>query len=304
MNVGHGGTGVVTHNGGSLVVGGWVDLARNPGSTGTYLMSGGSLSAGEVSLGNSGQATFTLNGGEVRTGSLGLGTGAGYTNGGTGTFALEGGTLGVNNINVTSGTFTWGDATLTTRQEAQNANNGVTDFSSAGFGEVKLGTSISINQNLVTAASTLDLNGFYINGGIRFDQLAVTGSLDLSAAGDALDMTINPYLLRPNIGSAVDSGEIPLVTASLGITDEFDTGPTFLQDNIGWSEYTGAWVVGSSTAAATLGVNEYYLEYDSAGSITLFYKVEGTVPEPGTMGLLAVGLLFARGMRERRRRSA
>jgi len=29
-----------------------------------------------------------------------------------------------------------------------------------------------------------------------------------------------------------------------------------------------------------------------------FYKVEGSVPEPGTMGLLAMGLLIARGMRK------
>ena len=68
---------------------------------------------------------------------------------------------------------------------------------------------------------------------------------------------------------------------------------------IGWSEYTGAWTVGVSSAAATLSTNEYYLEYDSAGAITLHYKVEGTVPEPGTLGLLLAGVVFVRTLRKR-----
>ena len=176
-------------------------------------------------------------------------------------------------------------------------------MSSPGFNEVIRGTAITFNGDLATGAtggtSTLDLNSIYINSGVRFDQLAVNGSLNLSVGGDELAMQINPYLLRPNIGTAIDSGEIPLVTATGGITDEFDIGPTFLQDNIGWSEYTGTWTVGVSGAATTLMPNEYYLEYDSAGAITLHYKVEGSVPEPGTLGLLLLGVIGLRSIRQR-----
>jgi len=223
---------------------------------------------------------------------------------GTANFTLEGGTLQVNTINENQGaggTFTWNNGLITTRNVGAAVTGG-TDVSSPGFKDVVRGTAISFDGDLATGAtggtSTLDLNSLYINAGTRFDQLAVSGALDLSAAGDALNLQLNPYLLRPNIGTAIESGEIPLVTAA-SITSTFDTGPTFLQDNIGWSEYTGAWVVGASDAATTLGKNEYFLEYDSAGAITLFYKVEGTVPEPGTLGLLLLGVIGLRSMRLR-----
>ena len=237
--------------------------------------------------------------GVVNVGTLNISSGPGTAN-----FTHEGGTLQVNTINENQGaggTFTWNNGTITPRTVGAAVTGG-SDVSSPGFNDVIRGTSIAFNGDLATGAtggtSTLDLNSLYINSGVRFDQLAVSGALDLSVAGDELAMQINPYLLRPNIGTAVESGEIPLVTAA-SITDEFDIGPTFLQDNIGWSEYTGAWTVGVSDAATTLGINEYFLEYDSAGSITLFYKVEGTVPEPGTLGLLLLGVIGIRTARQR-----
>jgi hypothetical protein len=255
----------------------------------------GTLTVGE---GANGDGTFTQSDNStVSAGALSIGSGD--------TYALEGGTLRTDAIN-NSGTFTWGNATLTVEEVGANQDNGGFDYSSEGFSVVQLGTSLDVSSSLATGDgggnSTLELNSLYINNGVRFDQLAVTGVLDLSAAGDTLSMDIHPYLLRPNIGLAIDSGEIPLVTATGGITDVFDFGPTFQQDNIGWEEYTGAWTVGSSSAAETLQKNQYYLEYDPSGAITLHYKVEGTVPEPGTLGLLALGVAFMRTARQRRRR--
>ena len=142
------------------------------------------------------------------------------------------------------------------------------------------------------ANSVLDLHGFYINSGIRFDQLSVSGDLSLAGGNDTLSMQVNPYLLRPNIGTAIEYGSLPLVVVNGELTGAFDNGPTFLQDNIGWEQYTG-----SFTDAAVLPTNTYFLEYDTADDIVyLHYKVEGTVPEPGTAGLLMFGLLFVRGM--------
>ena len=54
-----------------------------------------------------------------------------------------------------------------------------------------------------------------------------------------------------------------------------------------------------SDAATTLSKNEYFLEYDSAGAITLHYKVEGTVPGPGTIGMLLLGVILLRTARKR-----
>ena len=141
--------------------------------------------------------------------------------------------------------------------------------------------------------STLNLNGIYINNGARFDQLSVGGSLDLAGLNDSFIMTINPYLLRPYVGTAVESGSLPLVTTGAGLTGTFTSGPTFLQDNLGWEMYTGAF-----TTAAALPINTYYLEY-TANEYILHYKVEGTVPEPATMGFVAVGMALLRGLRRR-----
>ena len=45
-------------------------------------------------------------------------------------------------------------------------------------------------------------------------------------------------------------------------------------------------------------INTYYLEY-TANEYILHYKVEGTVPEPATMGFVVMGMAFLRGLRRR-----
>jgi len=126
--------------------------------------------------------------------------------------------------------------------------------------------------------------------------MTIDGTLDLSGASDVLNFAANPYLLRPNIGLAQDFGSLPLVVApdggTLAITGSYETlTDGVLNDLIGWSEYTGAF-----TAAADLPVNTYYFE-QSADSIFFHYKVEGSVPEPGTMGLLVLGLCVVQYVR-------
>ena len=118
--------------------------------------------------------------------------------------------------------------------------------------------------------------------------MTVSGTLDLGD-DDTLIFAANPYLLRPNIGLAEEYGSLPLVEGT--ITGSFDTLDGVVQDIIGWSEYTGAF-----TDAASLPVNTYYLE-QTGSEITFHYKVEGTVPEPGTVGLLGLGILLIRRIR-------
>ena len=266
--------------------------------TGTYTLSGGTLTVANSSVvggegTSSGVGTFTQSGSSVfETGSLAIGNAAGST----GTYNLDGGSLKTNAITVhgTNGSFNWGDGTLTTRQVNAAATGG-SDVSSPGYAEVRLGTSITGTGTFTSGTnSALDLNGFYINGGVRFDQLSISGDLALAGGNDSLNMQLNPYLLRPNVGTALDYGSLPLVTAGGELTGTFDNGPTFLQDNIGWSEYTGAF-----SDAASLPKNTYFLEYNTADDVIfLHYKVEGTVPEPGTMGFLLIGGFFIRTIRK------
>ena len=83
-----------------------------------------------------------------------------------------------------------------------------------------------------------------------------------------------------------------LVYASGGITDTFDIfiGPG--TDNIGFTEYTGTFM-----GVANLPANTWYLEH-TADTIYFHYMVDGTVPEPGTLGLLLFGLFMWRGFRD------
>ena len=47
-------------------------------------------------------------------------------------------------------------------------------------------------------------------------------------------------------------------------------------------------------------MNTWFLEQNTGtGEINFHYKVEGTVPEPGTLGMLALGVLFIRSVRRR-----
>ena len=88
------------------------------------------------------------------------------------------------------------------------------------------------------------------------------------------------------------------MSATGTVTGSFENLPTLLQDNIGWSEFTGAFV-----SAAALPKNTYFIEQATGvgGGFTFHYNVEGSVPDPGTAGMAALGLLLLRGMKQRRR---
>ena len=61
----------------------------------------------------------------------------------------------------------------------------------------------------------------------------------------------------------------------------------------------GQWIRVGQTDAGT--VNSYFFEHNRTTDEFLFhYKVEGAVPEPGTMGLVVLGILFMQGMRKQR----
>ena len=88
---------------------------------------------------------------------------------------------------------------------------------------------------------------------------------------------------------------LPLVTTGAGasITGTFDTFLGLTSDSRGWSQFTGVF----STASA-LPSNTWYLE-QTASAITFHYKIAGSVPEPGTLGLASLGIYLLRLARRR-----
>lgn len=114
-DIGVNGSGSFTQSGGTNTIqnGNGLRLGVDSAGIGTYTVSGGTLSAGFLTIGRSGTGTFTENGGTVNiAGNLLMGNGGGGVGvGGTGTLNLNGGTLNIGsgfigNVPQSTGTVT------------------------------------------------------------------------------------------------------------------------------------------------------------------------------------------------------
>ena len=153
--------------------------------------------------------------------------------------------------------------------------------------------------------SILDLGAVLLNDGLRYNQIKLTGTLNLAGA-DTLKFGINPYFLRPTSPNSVftgDWGTLILVHADT-ITQKFDTVTGITNDSIGWTQL--ATETNSGRLPSTLGLNEWVLEYRTglgplAGgdALLLHYKVAGTVPEPASAGLMVAGLVLLRALKRK-----
>ena len=223
-----------------------------------------------------------------------------------GTFNLEAGTLRTNTI-AGSGAFSWGAGTIATLGNNTMGTVDRTDPLGSPSGPTVLeGNILNFTGNLSsTTGSTIDLGAPLLNNGLRYNQIRVTGTLDLSGA-DSLNFNINPYLLRPTSVNSLltgDWGTLILVHAET-ITDYFDSITGIGSDQIGWTQLPTEY--DSGRTAASLQLNEWVLEYRTgfgygplAGgdALLLHYRVAGSVPEPGSAGLLLGGVVLLRAMR-------
>lgn len=273
---------------------------------GTYLMSNGTLTVGNsLFVGGEGYATatgyFRQSGNTDVTATNLL---IGHGNGAVGTYQLDEGTLHTNTITLhnTNGTFLWGDATLTMRQE-KSGSAGATDYTipaiSSGV-QVRNGTTITVTGSLQsgfggTSSSVLDLGSPYLSGGVLFDNLVASGSVDLAGTNDTLLFEFNPYFFRPQALGVNDYGSLPLVIANGGLSGEFENIFGVVDDGRGFTQ------AASFTNVASLESNTWYLEHDTANNTIWFhYNVAGSVPEPSSLGLLLVGGLFIRNLRRKK----
>jgi hypothetical protein len=227
-------------------------------------------------------ALFDQNAGEVYiAGGLLIGNGVA---GNAGTYNLDGGTLRANSIDVNSATgiFNWNAGTMTVREVAQNVS---------GDGSI-----INFNGDLTSnTGSTLDLQNLYFNGSPRFDKLAVSGALDLTAGGDILDFWINAQALRPKGG--IITGALQLISAS-SVNGEFDNiiGPGV--DGLFFRTY-GPGEIAQGTPADSLQLNHGYVDYRPDG-VYFVYRLNGQVPEPSTAAYWVIFVGLASAWRNRR----
>jgi hypothetical protein len=101
-------------------------------------------------------------------------------------------------------------------------------------------------------------------------------------------------------------GSLPLLAVQGNLTGVFDSFTGVSQDGLGFTEY-----VGPFSSVNDLAVNQWFLQYAqnvvnpvgfAAGTydmVYFHYRVAGYVPEPGTMGLMALGGLLLRSLRKR-----
>ncbi|MFO1491098.1 MAG: autotransporter-associated beta strand repeat-containing protein [Kiritimatiellia bacterium] len=266
-----------------------------------------------------GVGVVTLTGGSTMNINTATQVRASSFNVSSGTLSLNAGTLRTNGITLAGGSaFAWGAGTLTMQTAGSGSSGNVDRTGDDGAGGASSGPAIyegtvvtidnGVGNTVATSnGSVLDLGALYGGSLLRYDQLRVTGTLNL-AANDTLRVAINPYLLRPsgpNDVAAGDWGTLVLVYADT-ITGMFDTVTGITSDGIGWTQL--ATETDSGRLPSSLNVNEWVLEYRTgfgplAGgdALLLHYHVAGSVPEPASAGLLVAGALLLRALNRPRR---
>ena len=275
-------------------------------SGGTYnVTSGGSINGvGVTEL--TGGSTLNINSSTlVRTASINLVDG---------TINLNAGTLRTNGITMASGTaFNWSAGTLTMQTDAAGSAGSTdrrTPGSSLSSQAVYEGRIITIAGAAAAvtmpAGSILDLGPTYGSNGMRYDQLNITGALNLSSSDNTLHFEFNPLFFRPSSYGADAAGTLILVD-STGFTGTFENFTGIVSDYIGFNAAPGSGNVVGILGMSTLNpltdipANTYYLEYETdSGNILFHYHLTATIPEPASAGLMVAGLVLMQALRRRR----
>ncbi len=183
--VGQSGTGIFNQTGGTHTVnpGGQLFLGANGGASGTYNLSGGTLTT-STDVGDSGTGVFTLSGFGIHN-VTGVGGGAngsldiGYYSGSNGTYNLNGGTLiaGYVRGNLGTSTFNFNGGTLAAGAGATDFLQGLT-FANVGDGGAVIDTS-GFNVTVAQALRHAPALGTSADGGLRKNG---AGTLTLTGA--------------------------------------------------------------------------------------------------------------------------
>jgi autotransporter-associated beta strand protein len=240
--VGRSGTGNFFQSGGSNN-GGYLYLAFNPGSTGTYSLSGGSCGETNEWVGAAGLGTFAQSGGTNAIGSaLNMGTlDVGYGAAATGTYTLSGGQLSVTGTEYIGGTSYSGStgAGTFTQSGGTNAAGALwLGYSTGSGGTYNLngGTLIPSSLSGGSGAAVFNFGGGTVRASGSFSSMlpmtltGTGGSATFDTAGYA--MTLAGSLSGPGGLIKVDSG-----TLTLSASNTYGGGTTV---NGGLLSLTGA----------------------------------------------------------------
>lgn len=280
-------------------------------NVGTFHLSGGTLGSatpngvGVLGIGDTSTYRQTSLTAVTKAATVNVGNGAG------GLLLVEDGVLRTNAIDLRAGSaFSWASGRLTILNTASGSGgvvNRLEPGSSASAPPVYEGTALNVTGAAAgvttSSGSILDLGYTYPSGGMRYDQLKVSGAVNLSSASDSLYFSFLPYFFRPSVFGADAAATLTLVDAT-SLTGTFDTFAGVVPDQYGFAAAPGS---GSTVATSTLNpltdipVNTYYLEYEtSSGNLLFHYRVSSSVPEPGTLGLAVLGAWVLRVVGRRR----
>ncbi len=176
-NIVNGGNSSLTIDGGTLSVGGGngsINVTNftvgDAAGSGSYTLSGGSLTAVNEIIGNNGTGTFTQSGGTNTVGALSIDNG---------TYTLSGGTLTVNTSLNNGDTFALSGGTL--NGSGALANNGLM----SGYGTIAGSGGFTNNGLLTQSGGNLTLSNTGAN--INYGNMDLAGGLQLKLNGSTLD---------------------------------------------------------------------------------------------------------------------
>ncbi|MFO1491113.1 MAG: hypothetical protein U1F87_09425 [Kiritimatiellia bacterium] len=234
----------------------------------------------------------------------------------SGAVNLQAGTLRTNGMSfATGGTFNWTGGTITPRNVGQaGLSEGSTDRNTPGSSlsaEACAGTILDITGGGLATVSGIraGIRSPLKSGTMRYNQVTITGTLDLSASDDTLRFGFNPYFFRPNNFGSDAAGTLILIDAGPGGFNGgvFNTFTGVGTDQIGFTAAPGSGSVVGVLGVSTLNpltdipVNSYYLEYETdTGNVLFHYRLSASVPEPASAGLLVAGSLLLRVIGRRR----
>lgn len=315
--VGHSGTGTFTQTGGTNALGGLLIVAHNPGSDGTYTLSGtGELTVSTEYMGASGTGTFTQTGGiHSVTSQLFVG----QQPGSRGTYELhDTGDLSVNAEHIgwksigeftqTGGThtvtgrlylgsFADGDGTYTLSGDGQLSAN-TEDVGNSGTGEfTQTGGTNTVFANLYIGTNPGATGTYTLSGAgevsANFEYIGHEGTGTFIQTGGTHSVTNWIYVGRfpGSSGTYVlsDTGELSANEEQIGrgSTGEFtQTGGT---NTVTTSLYLGTQVGGDGTYTMSGG-------HLSAGSLFVGVDGAGTLNITGAGALIEVSTLLSFGV--------
>jgi autotransporter-associated beta strand protein len=253
------GTGAVVQNAGTFNNAGWVSIARQTGSTGTYTISGGQLNqtgAGMgIIVGELGTGTLTASGGAAvtvaATGTLRVGNGVASN----GTVNLNGGTITAPKVDTTGGTSAFNFNGGTLRSNAASA----TYFQGLTTGNVRNGGAlIDTNGNNITIAQAL------LHSTVGGDA-ATDGGLAKSGAGTLILAGANTYNGPTSIGAGMLVFAGSSTTGNISLADGTTLGARVTNINASVVSNTN----NPNLTLGTAGATDLAVDFNTLGNPTV-----------------------------------